>query len=153
LTIFVDADSCPVRVRQIIEKAAHRRQVALRFVAAIDIPVSRSPWVSMVLVESGPDAADDEIVSQAKAGDLVVTRDIPLAARLVEGGIDVINDRGTHYTEENIRPRLSERDFMAELRAMGLESAKDRSFSAREIQAFSATFDRELTRLPRSAEG
>ncbi len=107
----------------------------------------------MVLVESGPDAADDEIVSQAKAGDLVVTRDIPLAARLVEGGIDVINDRGTHYTEENIRPRLSERDFMAELRAMGLESAKDRSFSAREIQAFSATFDRELTRLLRSAEG
>lgn len=115
------------------------------FVAARPIPLPRSPWIEMVLVEKGDDAADREIIRLAARGDLIVTRDIPLAAELVGHNYRVINDRGRHYTEENIRPRLSERNFMAELRALGLASIKDSGFSPREVHHFASTFDRELT--------
>lgn len=147
MTIYVDADSCPVKVREIISKAAIRREVQARFVAARSIPVKTSPWIELIVVEPGQDAADMEIQRLAEPGDMVITRDIPLAAELVELGLTVLNDRGTQFTSENIRTRLSERNFMAELRAMGLESMKDRSFSPKEIQAFASAFDRELTRL------
>lgn len=150
MIIYVDADSCPVRIREIISKAAGNRRVKARFVAARSIPIKSSPWIELIVVEPGQDAADIEIQNMAEPGDMVITRDIPLAAELVEQGLTVLNDRGTQFTPENIRTRLSERNFMAELRAMGLESMKDRSFSAREIQAFASAFDRELTRLLKS---
>jgi len=149
LTVFVDADSCPTRIREIICRAAEKRPIIAHFVAARPIPLPKSPSVKFTEVPPGQDAADKRIVELAAEGDLIVTRDIPLAAELVELGHLVINDRGVKYDRENVRQRLSERDFMAELRAMGLESMKDRSFSNREIQDFAATFDRELTRLIR----
>ncbi len=147
--IYVDADSCPVRVREIIVKAARRRDCIAHFIAAREIPLPKATEVRFTQVEPGEDAADKAIIQAASPRDLVVTRDIPLAAQLVENDVTVINDRGDHFTRENIRPRLSERDFMADLRAMGLESMKDRSYSNRELQAFSATFDRELSTLIR----
>jgi uncharacterized protein YaiI (UPF0178 family) len=153
VTVYIDADSCPVRVREIICRAAERRGFTAHFIAAREIPLPKSPMVRFTEVEPGQDAADRAIVDAAEPGDMVVTRDIPLAAELVEQGVTVINDRGDHFTRENIRPRLSERDFMAELRSMGLESMRDRSYSNKEVQAFSAIFDRELTRLLRSANG
>ena len=145
LKILVDADSCPLRVREIIIKAAIKRGVRTLFVAAVQIPLPQSDFVRMIQVEAGENAADKEIIRLAEPGDLIVTRDIPLAAELVKLGLNVINDRGGHYTRENTRTRLSERNFMAELRTLGLESMKDRSFSHKELHAFAATFDRELT--------
>ena len=147
MKILIDADSCPVRVREIIAKAADRRRITALFVAAREIPLPPSSHIQMIQVEAGEDAADREILCLAQKGDLIVTRDIPLAAKLVECGHTVINDRGGHYTKENIRPRLSERNFMAELRSSGLATIKDRSFSSREIHEFAATFDRELSSL------
>lgn len=146
MTIYVDADSCPVKVREIVCRAAGRREIQSIFVAARTIPLPQSKYVSLVEVESGPDAADNEILARVGSKDMVITRDIPLAALLVERGVLVLNDRGDVYTSENIRPRLSERDFMAELRSMGLESMKDRSYGQKELQAFASAFDRELTR-------
>ena len=144
MKILIDADSCPVRIRELVVKAATKRKLLALFVAARQIPLPPSPFVQMLQVEAGQDMADKKIISLAQIGDLVITRDIPLAAELVEHQLRVINDRGVMYTKENVRQRLSERNFMADLRATGLESMKDGSFSQREIHAFAAVFDREL---------
>ncbi len=147
MTIYIDADSCPVKVREIICKAAMRRHIPALFVGARSIPLPRGEYINLEVVEVGPDSADKSIFHRAEKGDLVVTRDIPFAADLVAKGVSVINDRGTHYNRENVRSRLSERDFMTELRSMGLPSHRARSMGSRDIQAFAATFDRILTNL------
>ena len=93
--------------------------------------------------------ADSLILEEAGMQDLVITRDIPLAAELVGNGIRVINDRGTVYTEENVRERLSWRDFMADLRDKGMFIPENDRFSERDLREFANAFDRELTRLSR----
>lgn len=143
MTIWVDADSCPKSVREIICRASRRTGTAAFFVANRTIPLPRGNDIELVL---HPDA-DSHILSRMAAGDMVVTRDIPLAARIVERGVCVMNDRGTLYTAENVGERLSIRDYMKELRDSGaVLSQKDR-FGKDERAAFAATFDRELTRL------
>ena len=95
----------------------------------------------------GPDAADDRIAEGAEAGDLAVTADIPLAARLVEKGVATIDFRGTEYTPENIGERLSIRDFMDELRSTGVQTGGPAAFGRKQKQEFANAFDRALTRL------
>src|SRR5262245_42059367 len=101
-TIWVDSDACPVRMRDLIARAAHKRGVATVFVANKPLPAIESPFIKFVQVSADPDAADAYIASNAQADDLVVTQDIPLAALLVPKRITVISTRGTMFTPENI---------------------------------------------------
>ena len=147
MRIFVDADSCPQPVREIIARATERRKVEAVFAANRTIKIPESPMLSMVVVDKGEGAADDYIISEIAAGDLAVTRDIPLAAALIEKDAVVINDRGDQFTPDNIRERLSIRDLMKDFRDVGIMPEGQRTFGRRETQAFAAAFDRELTKL------
>jgi uncharacterized protein YaiI (UPF0178 family) len=117
------------------------------YVANREIPFPPSAYAEMVVCGDREGAADDLIVGHAVKGDLVVTRDIPLAAELVETGISVINDRGIEYSENNIRQRLSVRNFMAELRERGVKTPPESTFGRKEVRAFANAFDRIVTRL------
>ena len=147
VTVWVDADSCPLKVREIVARAADRRGFSAVFVANRRIPVRRNPRIVNVLVPAGEGSADAYITGMARTGDLVITRDIPLAADLVEGDVRVINDRGDVFTAENIRERLSVRNYMKSLRDSGLYESPSGGFGPREIRLFADAFDRELTRL------
>jgi len=144
--VWVDADSCPRPVREIVARAAVRRRIETLFVANRPLPDAGGPSISFVEVGKGEGEADDYIIAQAAAVDLVVTRDIPLAAALVDRGLRVLNDRGELYTAENVGERLSVRDFMYELRSSGLSPERTGRFGGREAKAFADAFDRELAR-------
>ena len=147
MTIWIDADSCPVRVRQIVCKASLRLSVPLVFVANRSIPVTNHELVGFVKTDEKEQSADNYIIASSKKGDLVITRDIPLAATLVGLGVAVINDRGVLFTPDNIRERLSIRDFMYEVRSNGLMTDRMSTFSKKDLQNFSNTFDSVLTKL------
>lgn len=149
MKIWVDADSCPVRIRQITAKAGLRLNIPVIFAANREIPVSKYENVKMVVTENTDQAADIYISENVEKGDLVITRDIPLAKILVDKGIYVINDRGTHFTEDNINTYLSARNFMYELQANGLAPEKTSSFGKKEIQKFSNLLDGILTKILR----
>jgi uncharacterized protein len=104
-----------------------------------------NPFVSAVWVQGGPDVADQHIAEHAVSGDVAITADIPLAAILVEKGIVVLDPRGERFTEENVRERLSIRDFMESLRGSGVETGGAKPYGTREKQAFAAALDRVLT--------
>jgi len=152
VTIFVDADSCPPQIRQIVVRAAKREGVRAVFVANRNIPLSASDAVSMVLVSPKEGSADDYIVSVIGREDIVITRDIPLAARCIEREALVLNDRGMVYTENNIRERLSVRNIMKDFREAGLLSDGERTFGQKEIKAFADAFDRELRKRIRQIQ-
>lgn len=147
MNIFVDADSCPALIRPLIEKAAERRSVTTVFVANRPVPVRKSPFLSFILTGKEEGSADDWIVAHVKEGDLVITRDIPLAARLLELKATVINDRGLRFTDDNIKSRLSERDLMKEFYQSGLAVQGLRSYGKREVFEFANCFDAVLTKM------
>lgn len=149
MTIFVDADSCPVRVREIICKAACRIKCCAVFAANRPIPLPKAPFVRMAVTDTAEQAADAYILQNAAKGDLTVTRDIPLAKLLVDKGITVINDRGTCFTEDNIDSLVSARNFMYELQANGLKPETAGSFGAKEIRKFAGCLDTHLSKLTR----
>ena len=144
--IWVDADACPAPIRDILVRAAMRAQVHVTFVANQWIRLPASPWLRAVQVPHGPDVADSEIASRLSRGDLVVTQDIPLAARAVGAGATAVNPRGEPYTDATIAERLSMRNFMDELRGAGVQTGGPAPFHARDRQAFAAQLDRWLAR-------
>jgi uncharacterized protein YaiI (UPF0178 family) len=148
--IWIDADAAPRDVKDIVARAALRLEITTLLVAnkRLQVPAN-NPFVTSVIVEGGPDVADDHIAQQAEAGDVAITADIPLAARLVQKDVRVIDPRGTEYTPENIGERLSVRDFMDGLRSSGVETGGPRVWGQREKQAFAAALDAVLTRLLR----
>ncbi|HUX22480.1 MAG TPA: DUF188 domain-containing protein [Spirochaetia bacterium] len=148
LRIWVDADSCPRPVREIIQRAAGRTGVDAIFVANRDIPGVVPADLVVVGREEG--AADAHILEHSGLRDLVVTRDIPLAKELVDRGRTVLNDRGEIFSPENVGERLSIRNFMYHLRKSGLLHSTERTYGQREQQAFANSFDKELTRLLRA---
>lgn len=150
MTVWVDADSCPRQVRDIVVRAARRTGVRAVFVANRQVPGLDTGNVEFVLCPPGQDAADDHIVLNARPGDLAITRDIPLAARLVEAGVPALNDRGAVYTRENVRERLSVRNFMVGLAMSGLSPDRVNGYGQKELKAFADGFDRELSRLLRA---
>jgi uncharacterized protein YaiI (UPF0178 family) len=109
-----------------------------------------NPFVSAVRVGGGPDVADRHIAEHAEPGDVAVTADIPLAARLVEKRVTAIDPRGTEYSEDNVGERLAVRDFMDSLRGAGVETFGPRPYTPKDKQAFAATLDRVLTRALRA---
>lgn len=151
MKIWVDADAAPRDVKDIVARAAQRLELSTVYVA--NQPLYTPPhnrFVSAKVVHGGPDAADDHIAEHSEPGDLAITADIPLAARLVEKGVVAIDPRGTEYTEETIGERLSVRDFMDQLRSSGVETGGPRAYGPKNKQAFAASFDRVLTRLLRT---
>ncbi|MDT8367908.1 MAG: YaiI/YqxD family protein [Longimicrobiales bacterium] len=150
MKIWVDADAAPNDVKEIVARAAARVGVTALFVANARLYTPPgNDFVEAVRVGGGPDAADDHIAETAEAGDLAITADIPLAARLVEKGVRTIDPRGDEYTPQNIGERLSIRDFMDGLRSTGVETGGPPPRGQKEKQAFAATFDRVLTRALR----
>jgi len=150
MKIWVDADAAPRDVKDIVARAALRLELTTLFVAnqRLQTPAN-NPFVTAVRVNGGPDVADDLIAEHAEPGDLAVTADIPLAARLVPKGVKTIDPRGTEYSEENIGERLSIRDFMDQLRSTGVETGGPSAYGQKDKQAFAAALDRILTRLVR----
>jgi uncharacterized protein YaiI (UPF0178 family) len=145
--LWIDADACPRDVKELIFRAGERLQLPVFVVANKAMYVPTSPRVVMVLVAGGPDVADDHIVSNCRAGDLAITADIPLAARLVPKGLVVINPRGEEYDAENIGERLSVRDFMTEARDVGVMTGGPSAFGPKDKQRFANALDRALYRL------
>lgn len=144
MKIWIDADSCPVKIRDIISKAAKRVSIEAVYVANREIPVRKHDYISQVITSSEDQSADRYIVENIKSGDIIITRDIPLADELVDEGMIVLNDRGITYTKENIKERLSIRDFMQEARELGMGYETTSRFGQKDIQNFSNAFDKVL---------
>ena len=146
--VWVDADSCPRMVREYLVSYTKKLEIPVIFVAnrIIPQPVSYEKF-KMVVCPSESQAADDYIAEHVNKSDLVVTRDIPLADRLVETGISVMNDRGTLFTAENIKERLSERNFNLQLAEIGLCGTKQSYYGKKEFALFANCFDKKIHQL------
>ncbi len=147
MNIWVDADSCPRSIRTIIQKAARRVNRTAIFVADRPLQDCMGPLLQMIIVPTGADNADDRIVEGVAVGDLVITRDVILASRVVESGCVVVDDRGGVYTTENVRERLSIRNAMTEFREAGHFCERAKPVGPREIQAFANALDTHVTKL------
>lgn len=166
-TLFVDSDSLPLRHRKIILSRVMKDGIRTQFVADRSLPdvmeaiethtkMLRDPFrgslakeelrkirssITMTVVETGENSADDRIVELVNDGDLVITHDVGLSERAIEKGAIVIDDRGDVYTQENIRKRVSERDFMKVFREMGINDLGQKSLREKDYQRFSNSFD------------
>jgi uncharacterized protein YaiI (UPF0178 family) len=140
--ILVDADSCPKIARELVQKRASKLSLRLLFVA--NRPIPHSAVVEMIICPNGENSADDRIAELAEKGDLAITRDVPLAKRLVEKDVFVINDRGRVFTKENINELLSIRNFMTELADNGLETERTANYGKRELKSFADAMDKAL---------
>lgn len=150
MKLWVDADACPVVIRDILFKAAKRTGVQLTLVANKPIRVPPGPNIRMLQVAAGFDVADNEIARRVAAGDLVITGDIPLAAEVIEKGAHALNPRGELYSAENIRARLNMRDFMDTLRASGIDTGGQPALSQSDRQSFANHLDRLLAARSKS---
>ena len=147
MKIWVDADACPVVVKEILFKAADRTGVELTLVANQALNTPPSPNINTLQVPRGFDVADDEIVKRLSTGDLVITGDIPLAAEVIAKGGHALSPRGEMHTTENIGARLNMRDFLDTMRSSGVEmGGGPAAFSQRDKQTFANELDRFLTR-------
>ncbi|MCH7502698.1 MAG: YaiI/YqxD family protein [Proteobacteria bacterium] len=146
MKIWVDADACPVVIKEILFRAAERTKVMLILVANQALWTPNSSYINTVQVSRGFDVADDEIVERIAAGDLVITSDIPLAAEVIEKGGYALSPRGELHTTENIRARLNMRDFLDTMRASGIDTGGPAAFSQRDRQAFANSLDQLLTK-------
>lgn len=175
MQVLVDADSLPKQIREIVLRAAKKRNLDItfasdRFLKDIDFAYREhtaelrvtakqsgiedkltlrniKSSIKQIVVETGENSADDKLVELAQNGDLAITHDIPLADRLVTKGVIVLDDRGSVYTEENIKTRLSIRNVMTELRSYGIQAEKNNSLKDKDIKAFADAFSRNLDKM------
>ena len=145
MKIWVDADACPLVIKEILFRAAQRTGILLTLVANQPVRIPSSPVIKMLQVASGFDVADNEIVRRLSAGDLVVTSDIPLAAEVIEKGGCALSPRGELHTKDNIRARLNMRDFLDTMRASGIDTGGPPALSQSNRKAFAGHLDRLLT--------
>ncbi|MCB1960389.1 MAG: YaiI/YqxD family protein [Rhodocyclaceae bacterium] len=146
MQIWIDADACPAAIKDILFRAAQRRRIDTTLVANHLARIPASPHLRAVQVPAGFDVADNYIVAQVAARDLVITADIPLAAAVIERGAVALNPRGALYTAENIQDCLATRNLMEELRATGQVSGGPAAMSKADVQAFANRLDAYLTR-------
>lgn len=144
--IWIDADACPGPVRDIVFRAVRRVGVPVTLVANRPLPLPRSPLIAAVRVGPGLDEADHYLAREAGTDDLVITADIPLAARLVARGVAALNPRGERYSTENIQERLALRNLKEELRSAGAATGGPMPYHNRDKQAFANALDRWLAR-------
>lgn len=151
LQIWVDADACPVVIKEILFRAAERTKIMTILIANKLLKVPPSPYIRAMQVPAGFDVADNKIVQELHAGDLVITADIPLAAQVIAKGGHALNPRGEFYSVANINERLAMRNFMEELRGSGVDISGPSAFSQSDRQAFAAELDRFLARHSKQA--
>ncbi len=144
--IWIDADACPKLVKETIFKASARLNHAVTLVANASQSIPQSPLVKLVIVGRGDDVADQYIIDHVKEKDLVVTADIPLAAKIVEKNGLVINPRGEIYNEDNIGEILSMRNFLKDLRDSGSITGGPASYGAKDIQSFANSLNQILNK-------
>jgi len=145
--IWVDGDACPGVIKTILFRAAERARIHVTLIANHSVSRPPSRYISALVVSGGLDEADNEIVERMQSGDLVVTQDIPLAARVIDKGGVAINPRGERYTPDNMAECLSMRNFSEELRGAGIHTGGPSAFHARDRQAFANQLDRWLAQL------
>ncbi|UVA78398.1 YaiI/YqxD family protein [Pandoraea commovens] len=150
MQVLVDADACPAVIKDILFRAAKREEMMVTLVANQFLRTPPSPFVKSIQVPPGFDVADARIVEMVEAGDLVITADIPLAAAVIEKGGRALDPRGSWFTPENIKERLSVRDMMDQLRSAGIETGGPAPFSPRDGKAFAGELDRFLARQRQS---
>ena len=146
MKILVDADACPIPAKEILYRVSERLKIAVVLVANAPMRHPASPLLSMEVVAKGADEADDHIVAIAAPEDLVISADIPLAARVIRKCVTaaVLDPRGTFLTDANIGPRLALRDLMADLRSEGMNTGGPGAYSPKDKQAFANQLDRWL---------
>ncbi len=173
MKVYVDADSFLKQMREVVLRAAQKRNLDITFVAdrnLKDVLLAKEKHtaqlrkqalvensdidaeslktikskIDMIIVQSDSDSADDKIVELSNSGDLAITHDIPLIDRLTEKGVLVLDDRGNIFTDKNIKERLSIRNAMTELRSYGINVEKTKKMGVKEIKAFSDAFSRTL---------
>ncbi len=144
--IWVDADACPVVIKEILYRVAERTKLPLTLVANQWLKTPPYPSIRAIQVPKGFDVADNYIVDQAVAGDLVITADIPLAAGAIDKGALALNPRGELYTRDNIKQALDLRNFMETLRNSGVETGGPPAFSQADRQNFANQLDRLLAK-------
>jgi len=141
MNIWVDADACPVVIKDILYRAAHRAQIHMTLVANHALTTPPSPYIKTQVVSAGFDVADDEIVKKVSADDLVITSDIPLADEVITKGAKALSPRGELYTKANIKARLNIRDFMDTMRASGVHSGGQQPLNQTDRQNFANHLD------------
>lgn len=145
--IWIDADACPKDVKEVVFKAAERTKTDVCMVANSYMNYPKNKFISFVVVDKGADVADFYIVENLDPSDLVITADVPLAALVVEKNAIAINPRGELYTEENVREKLSVRDFMQSLRDNGMQTGGPPPFSVKDKEKFANSFNKILTKM------
>jgi len=140
--IWVDADACPVVIKEVLYRAAERTQTVVTFVANQSLRIPPSDYLRTLRVAAGFDVADNEIVKRVGPGELVITSDIPLAAEVLEKGGEALNPRGERYSRETIKQRLVMRDFMETLRSSGIPSGGPAALSQKDRQLFANELDK-----------
>lgn len=151
MKIWVDADACPVAIKDVLFRAAERTGVLLRLIANQPVRIPRSRCIRLIQVQRGFDVADNEIVKKLNAGDLVITSDIPLAAEVIAQGGIALSPRGELFSADNIGARLNMRDFMDTLRASGIETGGPAALSQSDRKSFASHLDRLLSNVSRNA--
>jgi uncharacterized protein YaiI (UPF0178 family) len=151
-SIWVDADACPVAVKEVLYRAATRTGIDLILVANQYLSVPPAANIRALQVAQGFDVADNEIVKRIEAGDLLISADIPLAAEVIEKGALVLNPRGEQLTANNIKPRLNMRDFMETMRSSGVQSGGPPPYGNKDKKAFADQLDRLLTKMLRATK-
>ena len=149
LRIWVDGDACPAAIKDIVFRTAKRREIRTTLIANQSIRVPKSEFIDSILVPHGADVADKKIVEMMRAGDVVITGDIPLAAAVVEKGGIAIGTRGELFDDLSVQGRLATRNLMDQLRGAGVETSGPKPQNQKDVQAFANQLDRMLTRLSR----
>ena len=144
MKIWVDADACPVVIKEILFRAAQRTGIQVTLVANQTVNIPNSRFINFIQVPQGFDVADDEIVNRLAPGDLVITSDIPLAAEVIEKGGHALNPRGEMYSANSIKAQLTMRDFMETMRASGINTGGPPPLSQGDRKAFADHLDKIL---------
>ncbi len=145
MKIWIDADACPVVIKEILYRAAERVPMEVILVANQSLQIPKSRYIKFIQVSQGFDVADNEIVKRLDAGDLVITSDIPLAADVIEKGGIALSPRGELHTTDNIRARLSMRDFMETLRSSGVDTGGPSALNQSDRKAFANHLDKIIS--------
>lgn len=146
MQIWVDADACPNVIKEILYRAANRTKTVITFIANQPLNIPSSIFIKRIKVASGFDVADNYIVQHMQFGDLVITADIPLADAVIDKGGSALNPRGELYSKSNIKHRLAMRNLNESLRSSGVLTGGPMQIRKKDIQVFSNSLDRFLTK-------
>lgn len=147
MRILIDADACPVTVKDLLYKTANKLELEIVLVANQYMRIPISEFISSIIVSEGSDVADDHIVEIMCAGDLVITADIPLADRVIKKDGVVLDPRGTFLTDENIGERLATRNLLDDLRTDGMITGGPKPYGNKEKQEFANQLNKFLTKV------